>query len=95
MHDLTDEVSAYRDLVQSLAERVAAGPRARSVGAEYDDLVQEGLINVWQTLQRGIVPSAAVIENRMTDWVRYLGRSHPTPYETLLPLEDFANVGAD
>lgn len=58
------------------------------MGAEYDDLVQEGLISVWQSLQRGVNP-ALVVENRMRDYLRYLGRQTPVSYEELLPLEDF------
>lgn len=68
---------------------------AVQVGAEYDDLVQEGLINVWQTLARDVTPSADMIENRMRDYVRWLGnqigrgRDGSVPYEALLPLDDF------
>lgn len=76
------------------------GPVAAQVGAEPDDLIQEGLINVWQTLERGVTPSADMIENRMRDYIRWLGsqvgrgRDGSVPYETLLPLDDFRFVVA-
>lgn len=83
----------YCALVAALAERMAASPRARQVGAEYDDLFQEGLIAAWQAKQRGVNP-VFVIENRMRDWLRYLGRQTPVEYEQLLPLEDLRAGGA-
>jgi hypothetical protein len=73
---------------------------AIQVGAEYDDLVQEGLINVWQTLERDIAPSADMIENRMRDYSRWLGnqigrgRDGSVPYEALLPLDEFVSPAA-
>lgn len=71
---------------------------ALQVGAEYDDLVQEGLIQVWQSLERGVTPATHMLENRMKDYVRWLGtqvgrsRDGSTPYEALLPLDDFRGV---
>jgi hypothetical protein len=64
------------------------------VGAEYDDLAQEGLINVWQTLQRGVTPSAEIISARMKDYMKWLGalKRQPVPYDTLLPLDDFTEI---
>lgn len=74
---------------------------AIQVGADQDDLTQEGLINVWQTLQRGVTPSADIIEARMRDYVRYLGaqqgrnrRGEPLHYDEILPLEDFRGLEA-
>lgn len=91
---MNDQVGVYTGLVESLARKLAAGPRAAQVGAEYDDLMQEGYISVWQALQRGVTPSAEMVENRMRDWFRYLGRQTPIPYEALLPLDDFSGVEA-
>lgn len=91
--DISDQVSEYRGLVESLARRLVGRN-----DAEFDDLVQEGLIIVWQSLERGIAPSAAVIEGRMTDWVRLLGTQvgrgrgksgEAVEYLVLLPLERF------
>lgn len=81
----SDQVEAYLGLVEHLAKQFVGRN-----GAEQDDLVQEGLINVWQTLERGIVPSVEIIENRMRDYVRWLGRRYPVPYEQMLPLDDFS-----
>ncbi len=75
-------VSAYASTCESLARRYAGRN-----GAEKGDLVQEGLIAVWLTLKAGKTPSAWMIENRMKDWVRYLGRQTPVPYEAFLPLD--------
>lgn len=61
--------------------------------------MQEGLIDVWQTLERGITPKAELIERRMIDWVRLLGTQvgrgrgkdgEAVDYKTLLPLDQFA-----
>ena len=91
---MNDQLRKYAGLVDSLARKLSAGPRAAQVGAEYDDLAQEGLISIWQALERGVIPSADMVENRMRDWLRYLGRQNPIPYETLLPLDDYSGVPA-
>jgi len=96
---MNSAVSCYREAVEAVGERMARTPGALQVGAEYDDLVQEGLINVWQTLERGIEPSVEHIENRMRDWIRHLGsqvgktRDSSIPYEAMLPLDDFRVQG--
>lgn len=81
--DINDQIAGYRGLVESLAHKFVGRN-----GAEYDDLVQEGLIDVWQSLERGITPAAEQIENRMKDWVRWLGRREPIEYGTMLPLDE-------
>lgn len=92
---MSDRVGDYSGLVADLARRLAKGPGGTSVEAEYDDLYQEGLINVWQTLERGITPTAQIIEGRMISWKRLMkfqsgrGGHMDTSYATLLPLEDF------
>jgi len=86
-------VSAYAGACAKLAARYAGGRRAQQVGAEYDDLYQEGLISVWQALERGVTPSIELIEFRMRDWMRYLGRQSPIPYEAMLPLDDYRSAG--
>lgn len=102
MRDINGEVAGYRDLVESLAQKLVGRN-----DAEFDDLVQEGLIDVWQTLERGIVPKADLIERRMLDWVRLLGTQvgrgrgksgEAVEYAELLPLDDFSEthvVGVD
>lgn len=83
MRSVSDhEVSIYEPLVRNLARRfVGVG------GAEYDDLVQEGLISVWRSLAKGVGPSADTVTKRMIDWTRYLRRYSPVPYEELLPID--------
>lgn len=106
---MNDQLREYTGLVESLARKLSAGTRAQQVGAEYDDLYQEGLIAIWQTLERGVTPSAEFAENRMRDWIKFLGGQvgmrpciddseepcpQHVPYEALLPLDDF-RVQAD
>lgn len=57
-------------------------------GAEVDDLVQEGLINVWLCLDKGKTPSKEIIAGRMKNYVDWLGRQQPTDYEKMLPLTE-------
>lgn len=101
---MNGEVGAYADLVESLARKFVGRN-----GAEFDDLVQEGLVNVWQSLERGVTPTAEIIDGRMQNWTRLLGyqtgrflpkldlsgQPIPVPYETLLPLDEFPHSSAD
>lgn len=61
--------------------------------------MQEGFIIVWQSLGRGVAPSAEVIEGRMTNWVRLLGtqigHGRAKSYAELLPLDDFEHLTYD
>jgi len=87
-------VAAYKSTVEDSARQFVGRN-----SAEADDLTQEGLIHVWQSLERGVHPSADMIENRMRDYVKYLGylrgkgSKNPVPYEVLLPLEIPAGEG--
>jgi Sigma-70 region 2 len=96
VRDINDQVAGYRGLVESLAPKFVGRN-----GAEEADLVQEGLIMVWQSLERGVQPAAAQIENRMHDWVRLLGTQigrgrgtsgEAVEYATLLPLDTLVPV---
>lgn len=93
VRDMNGEVAGYRGLVESLAPKFVGRN-----GAEFDDLVQEGLIFVWQSLERGVTPASIQITNRMKDWVRLLGtqigqgrgdEGSAVEYTTLLPIEAF------
>lgn len=101
---MDEQLRKYAGLLDSLARKLSASPRAAQVGAEYDDLYQEGQIAIWQSLQRGVTPSADFAENRMRDWLKFLGGQkgmrpclddeklncpQHVPYEALLPLDDF------
>lgn len=102
MRDINGQVGAYRGLVESLAQRFVGRNQA-----EFDDLVQEGLIFVWQTLEKGLKPAAGQIENTMRWWVRHLGYQigrgirrdgEEFEYAELLPLDDFSEthvIGVD
>lgn len=93
--DINGRVAEYRGLVESLARKYVGRE-----GAEFDDLVQEGLINVWQTLERGVTPAAHIIEKRMLSWVELLAgqngkRGNPAGYDVLLPIDDFSHLTYD
>lgn len=89
MREVTSaEVEPYVGLCEDLARRLAR-PGTRGVnGVEYDDLVQEGCIAIWQALQRevalGLLPVLA--RGRMVDYQRWLGRQG-IPYAKMLPIE--------
>lgn len=87
MTDYDAAIAAYEPLLEQLAR-----PFVGRDGAELDDLVQEGRIAVWQSLGRGICPTAGLIENRMRDYLRALKPQTPATYETLLPMDDFRGV---
>ena len=98
--DINDEIRQYEGLVEEFATSFAKSKAGRGSGAEYDDLRQEGLLAVWQALQRGHTPSRTIIELRMKGWIRFLSRQtgkhlpppeqpQHIPYEAMLPLDDF------
>jgi len=98
--DISGQVAEYRGLVEHLARQIVRTRAARDVRAEVDDLVQEGLIFVWQSLERGLTPAKEQAANRMKDWVKLLanqtnrGASEHVPYSALLPLDDFRGLVA-
>lgn len=80
--DITSEqVAAYLPMVEMMARRMQG-----ALGIEYDELVQEGLIDVWLTLKAGKTPSTDNVKHRMIDAKRYLTRTYPCDYEDILPL---------
>lgn len=88
---MNDRVAGYRGLVSSIAEQLSRSRRAKQVGAEYDDLNQEGLIAVWRALEEGaetVGPDR--IRDRMKNYMSWLAAEtrQPIPYEELLPLND-------
>jgi DNA-directed RNA polymerase specialized sigma24 family protein len=90
---MNSRVASYRATCEALAAPLVGRNRA-----EFDDLVQEGLINVWQSLQRGVTPSKGLIERRMVNWIRLMGvqrgkaQRDPIAYEVMLPLDDFTEI---
>lgn len=83
------DLTPWIPIVEGLAHRLAASPRARRVGAEYDDLVQEGLLAVIISLRKGVDPKL-VVQNRMKNWIRFIGRQvagDPVAYGAFLPTE--------
>ncbi len=63
-----DQIRAWLPAIEPMARQLS---RVNGGVAEYDDLVQEGMISVWDALRRDREPSAQVIRFRMIDWVRY------------------------
>ena len=49
--------------------------------------MQEGLIDVWKTLERGGHPHELFIEHRMRRYARWLGRHYPVDYNDVLSLD--------
>lgn len=90
MQVTNEAIRDYWDACEALAR-----PYVGRAGAELDDLQQEGLIFVWQSLARGIAPSAVMIENRMKDYLRWIGRQVPVDYETMLPLDDYRQLAGE
>lgn len=71
----------------------ARSQQAKQVGAEFDDLVQEGLIAVWVALENGVaVVGPERISDRMRNHMRWLGRARsgapPVPYDEMLSLNE-------
>lgn len=60
-------------LVESLAHKYVDKSGLYS-GAEYDDLVQEGLIAVWKALDDERLPGRNTVEWAMMHWCRELSR---------------------
>jgi len=69
----SEAVAEHKPRVEALAHRMSG-----LGGAEFDDLVQEGLIKVWLLLEKSIdptyIPANLVIERAMLDWVRVCRR---------------------
>jgi len=95
-------IAGYREAVQAIALRISRGAVAAQIGVQVDDLEQEGLIHIWQSLARGVDPSTEQIEYRMRSYVRLEGaqvgrnrNGEPLAYETLLSLDDFRGIEAE
>jgi len=89
------EVAAHLPQVEEMADRLSRRHRD-----ERDDLVQEGLISVWQSLAAGEAPSEKTIQRRMKRWLKYRGRQRrdvPSDYDKALKLgseEELREVNA-
>lgn len=64
----SERVAAFLPMILQQARRYRGWNNA-----ELDDLVQEGLIAVWVSLEKGIEPSAQFVGFRMKNWARLLG----------------------
>lgn len=61
-----DIIAAYLPIVKKLAWKYTG-----SYGAEYEDLVQEGMIAVWNSVKRENEPMQVYIQWRMRNWVTF------------------------
>lgn len=80
----SEQVAPYVELVERLAR-----PYVGRFDSESDDLVQEGLIKVFQALAKKQLPSKQHIINGMRDWVRTM--EYQTRYRrmTEISLEEY------
>lgn len=85
---MSAQVAEYRGLCEALAARIVRPGRMSRTGVEYDDLVQEGLIFVWQSLERGEDPAAKLVRGRMLDYVKKMGREKRGGQEEFVPYEE-------
>lgn len=89
------QVAAHLTQVEELADRLA-----RRQPNERDDLVQEGLISVWDSLRAGQAPTEQSIKRRMKRWLKYRGRQNrdvPVDYNKALSIgskEELREVNA-
>lgn len=84
---IDSQVGSYRPTCEQLAR-----PLVGRNGADVDDLVQEGLIEVWLRLKNGDLVDEKQIEGRMKRYVRWLGRTAPTEYEDAMSFEDASDA---
>lgn len=63
-----EAVAAYKPTL----ERLAARFNKRDYRIESDDLVQEGWIHVWLSLEKGILPTKTGIMNAMKNWANHV-----------------------
>lgn len=62
----SEEVRQWWPLIETRATRLNGVG-----GAEFDDLVQEGAIRVWQELEKGYFPDECIIDRALIDYIRY------------------------
>jgi len=72
------QVAVYKEAIEAYARRFVG-----IANAEFDDLVQEGMIAVWMCQRDGYRPSEWMIKNRMKSWIRHLSRKGFGGYEAL------------
>lgn len=86
--DMNAEVAKYWGLCESLASRMARPGEIKQNGVEYDDLVQVGIIYVWQTLEKGETPASESVRMTMLSHIRDLGRQKRGGQADIEPLEE-------
>lgn len=70
------EIAAFLPLCESLARRMSG-----LGGSEYDDLRQEGMICVWDSLLKGFYPTSLHVEHRMRNWITFCRRKGFSGYD--------------
>lgn len=79
---LSKLIKSYEPMMHPLARRLSGRD-----GAEYDDLMQEGRVAVWQAIENGKTPSTDIAYKRMLNWLRHLRPQNPSPYDEILVLD--------
>lgn len=64
----SEEVAKWWPVIEAHANRMS---RVHYL-AEFDDLVQEGALSVWLTLERGHRVTNEIILNPMRNWIKYV-----------------------
>lgn len=67
-----DQVRRWWPVVETHARRFSNLKGSHAYLVEFDDLVQEGIIAVWLTLEKGGRITNEIITNAMRDWVRHV-----------------------
>jgi hypothetical protein len=73
---LSEAIKSYEVALLPLALRLRGG----RVGAEVDDLMQEGRMSIWHAIKNGKTPSLDIAFKRMQMWVRHLAPQNPADY---------------
>lgn len=69
------DIISYQPTVERIARILLR--YSRRADLDVDDLVQEGLIAVWESLTKGISPSKEFIKNRMLNYIKIIDKQQP------------------
>lgn len=76
MRTPSDQVQEFEGIITELARR-----RSRMIGVEFDDLAQEGRLEVFTRLLVGEVPTERDITNSMRRYIRAVKQNRSVVYE--------------
>lgn len=67
----SEQVANFQGMIETSARKFA---KLEVPLAEYDDLVQVGMIHVWTRLRRGIIPASWSVDDAMKNELTRVGR---------------------